>query len=561
MLFAFVAGAGTALSPCVLPILPALLSAGATGGRRRPLGIVLGLALTFTITIAGAAELVDGVGLGDGTLRSLAMLVLLGFGLLLLAPPLAARLEGVLSRLVRFGPRSRGDGFVSGLGVGAALGFVYAPCAGPILAAVISVSAASGNTVAVAIAYAAGSAAALFVLCVGGRRVPSPRARAVVQRVMGAVMVATALAVLVDADLRFQTAIADELPAVVVNPTSGSSARTRSSGAWPTCAGARGSRTEAAGLPRLGAAPDFAGIARWHNSPPLSLEALRGRVVLIDFWTYTCINCIRTLPYLRAWDDRYRDRGLIIVGVHTPEFEFEKDAGNVRDAIARSRLRYAVAQDNDYGTWDAWGNQYWPAKYLIDAEARSATPTSARVTTRSPRRRSATCSRRRDRPASASAPGARPPRRCPATRPPRPTSAPLAPSAGSGPAARRARVSRSRRHAAARHLRPRRHLEGRRRVGRGRARGDGEGARHRQVRLPRARLARQPAPHGHGAARRRAVPDRDRATPAPLHARQAAPTRGARAGARVRARASPASRSRSARRRRPARTSSRAASR
>ena len=118
LLFAFVAGAGTALSPCVLPILPALLSAGATGGRRRPLGIVLGLAATFTITIAGAAELVDGVGLGDGTLRSLSVLVLLGFGLLLLAPPLAHRLEAVLSRLVRLGPRSRGDGFLSGIGVG-----------------------------------------------------------------------------------------------------------------------------------------------------------------------------------------------------------------------------------------------------------------------------------------------------------------------------------------------------------------------------------------------------------------------------------------------------------
>ena len=279
MLFAFVAGAGTALSPCVLPILPALLSAGATGGRRRPLGIVLGLALTFTITIAGAAELVDGVGLGDGTLRSLAVLVLLGFGLLLLAPPLAARLEGALSRLVRFGPRSRGDGFVSGLGVGAALGFVYAPCAGPILAAVISVSAASGNTVAVAIAYAAGSAAALFLLCIGGRRVLSRVRGPYVQRVMGAVMVATALAVVVDADVRFQTAIADELPAVVVNPTG---SLERSDAVERRLADLRGRprfASEAAGLPRLGAAPDFAGVTRWHNSPPLSLRgtARQGR--------------------------------------------------------------------------------------------------------------------------------------------------------------------------------------------------------------------------------------------------------------------------------------------
>ncbi len=368
LLFAFVAGAGTAVSPCVLPILPALLSAGATGGRRRPLGIVVGLAFTFTITIAGAAELVDGVGLGDGTLRSLAVLVLLGFGLLLLAPPLADRLEAVLSRLVQFGPRSRGDGFVSGLGVGAALGFVYAPCAGPILAAVISVSAASGDSVAVAVAYAAGSAAVLFALCLGGRRLIARFRGPQVQRVMGVVMIATALAVIVDADVRFQTAIADELPAVVVNPTG---ALERSDAVEDRLTDLRGRPRFAsrdAGLPRLGRAPEFERVTRWLNSPPLTLAGLRGKVVLIDFWTYTCINCIRTLPYLRAWDDRYRDRGLTIVGVHTPEFAFEKDAGNVRDAIARSRLRYAVAQDNDFGTWEAWGNRYWPAKYLIDAQ-------------------------------------------------------------------------------------------------------------------------------------------------------------------------------------------------
>ena len=294
------------------------------------------------------------------------MLVLLGFGALLLAPRLADRVEAWLSPLLRYGPRTRGDGFVSGLGVGAALGFVYAPCAGPILAAVISVSAASGSTLAVALSYAAGSAAALLALCLGGRRVLRPVRGPALQRVMGAVMVLTALAILVEADLRFQTAIADDLPAALVNPTG---ALERSDAVEEELAELRGtSRFEpaAGGLPELGEAPEFAGVTRWLNSPPLTLAGLRGKVVLIDFWTYTCINCIRTLPYLRAWDERYRDRGLVIVGVHTPEFEFEKDAGNVGDAIARSGLRYPVAQDNDYGTWNAWGNRYWPAKYLID---------------------------------------------------------------------------------------------------------------------------------------------------------------------------------------------------
>src|SRR5712691_637505 len=169
--FALLAGAGTALSPCVLPVLPALLSAGGVGGRRRPLGIVLGLSITFTVTIVGVASVVDGVGLGSDPLRDLAVAVLLAFGLALLLPGLAARLEAPLSRLARFGPRSRGEGFASGLLVGGALGFVYTPCASPILAAVISVSAASGRSIAVAVAYAIGSALVLLALALGGRRV------------------------------------------------------------------------------------------------------------------------------------------------------------------------------------------------------------------------------------------------------------------------------------------------------------------------------------------------------------------------------------------------------
>jgi cytochrome c biogenesis protein CcdA/thiol-disulfide isomerase/thioredoxin len=392
VLFAFMAGAGTALSPCVLPVLPALLASAGSGGRRRPLGVIAGLTATFTIAIVALASLVDGVGLPGGTVRTIAVVVLLGFGVALLVPSLAARVEAPLSRLARFGPRGRGEGFWSGVLVGAGLGFVYAPCAGPILAAVVSVSAtqgASGELVAVALGYAAGSALVLLLIAYGGRRLLD-RLRAagrgpVVQRVLGAVMVATAVAVATDVDVRFQTALADDFPEVVVNPTR---ALERSDAVEDRLAdlrgrprfeeaetaeraGAAGRRT--AGLPVLGRAPDFTGNDRWFNTPanaPLELGGLRGRVVLIDFWTYTCINCIRTLPYLRAWDGRYRDNGLTIVGVHTPEFAFEREADNVREAIAANRLRYPVAQDNEYATWSAWGNQYWPAKYLIDARGR-----------------------------------------------------------------------------------------------------------------------------------------------------------------------------------------------
>src|SRR3954447_6166077 len=225
MLFALVAGAGTALSPCVLPVLPALLGAGLTGGRRRPVGIALGLAATFTVTIVGLASVIDGVGLGPGLTRTLAVVVLIGFGVVVAVPSLAARLEAPLARLSRLGPRSRGDGFASGLLVGAALGFVYAPCAGPILAAVIAVGAASSRTVPVGLAFALGSAIVLLALSLGGRALAG-RLRATargpgLQRALAAVLVLTGVAMAANLDVRFQSAIADHLPAALVNPTHG----------------------------------------------------------------------------------------------------------------------------------------------------------------------------------------------------------------------------------------------------------------------------------------------------------------------------------------------------
>jgi cytochrome c biogenesis protein CcdA/thiol-disulfide isomerase/thioredoxin len=379
-LFSLVAGAATAVSPCVLPILPALLSAGAAGGKRRPFGIVLGLAVTFTVTIVGLAEVASGVGLGDQGLRYVAIAVLFGFGAALFAPALAARLEAPLSRVARFGPRDAGDGFWSGLGVGAALGFVYAPCAGPILAAVISVSAASGNTILVGASYAIGTAAVLLLVCLLGRRVLAPLRGPGLQRALGAIMVVTAVLMAFQVDIRFQETIADKLPAGLVNPANGletsAAVQDRLNGlrgkAKFETARQRAKRTTGR-LPVYGDAPDFVGTQRWFNTEsgkPLTLASLRGRVVLVDFWTYTCINCIRTLPYLKAWDARYRTAGLTIVGVHSPEFSFEKNAGNVARAIRSDGIRYPVVQDNDLATWGAWGNQVWPAHYLIDAQGR-----------------------------------------------------------------------------------------------------------------------------------------------------------------------------------------------
>jgi cytochrome c biogenesis protein CcdA/thiol-disulfide isomerase/thioredoxin len=389
--FAVLAGAGTALSPCVLPVLPALLASGGVGGRRRPLGVVIGLTVTFTVTIVGIADVVNGVGLGSDPLRDVAVAVLLASGLALIVPGLADRLEARLSRIAALGPRSRGDGFRSGLLVGAALGFVYTPCAGPILAAVISVSAASGRTVAVAIAYSLGSAAVLLALTLGGRKL-FDRVRAAgrgpaLQRTLGLVMVATAVAIIAGADVSFDQYVAEHIPEVNLSSSlekshavesrlhdiTGHNAKFAQS-TKPVVAPRNASEAtllaDAHGLKDIGQAPEFTGTQRWFNTPgdrPLTLASLRGRVVLVDFWTYTCINCIRTLPYLEAWDSTYRDKGLVIVGVHTPEFAFEHEASNVESAIARFGLHYPVAQDNNMGTWNAYGNEYWPADYLIDS--------------------------------------------------------------------------------------------------------------------------------------------------------------------------------------------------
>jgi len=226
ILFGFIAGAATALSPCVLPVLPIALSAGATGGRRRPLGIVAGLAVSFTFATVALVYVISALGLPNDFLRKLAIVVLLGFGIVLMIPPLAARLEGWISQFAsRAGiARAGGDGFWSGTAIGASLGLVYAPCAGPILAGVITVSASQSfgaGRLAVALSYGIGSALVLYFLMLGGRRVVAPLARrgAGLQIAMGAVMVVVALAMLQSYDIRFQNKIASDLPSFLVNPS------------------------------------------------------------------------------------------------------------------------------------------------------------------------------------------------------------------------------------------------------------------------------------------------------------------------------------------------------
>ncbi len=403
LLFALIAGAGTAITPCVLPVVPALLSASATGGRRRPLGIVTGLAGAFTVAIVALAQLVKGVGLASGAARDLSVVILVLFGIVMLIPELAQRIQAPLSRLARFGPRTRGTGFVSGLGVGAALGFVCAPCAGPILAAVTSVSASSGPTVEVvivALAYSTGLAGVMLLYGFGGRAVLTRirrRARGhVVERSLGVVLLLTGVAMAFNLDAKLDEFIARHersLPAILFDPTQSLEnshtvqhqlASLRPTSPFITAAahahapaidahippsvGLPGVHTPA--LRELGRAPNFVDTQRWFNTPgnrPESITGLRGHVVLVDFWTYTCINCIRTLPFIEGLYRTYHRYGLDIVGVETPEFTFEQNAANVATAIRSDGITYPVVQDNRYGTWDAYGNEYWPADYLIDA--------------------------------------------------------------------------------------------------------------------------------------------------------------------------------------------------
>src|SRR3984885_6021972 len=405
MLFALLAGAGTAITPCVLPVLPAILAGGAAGGRRRPIGIVLGLAITFTIAIVALAQLVKGVGLAASGARDFAIVVLILFGVVLLIPELSQRLEAPLSRLARFGPKTRGTGFWTGLGVGAALGFVVAPCAGPILAAVTSVSASSGTTpkiVVVALSYAVGLSAVLLVYAFAGRAVIGRIRRTmrgpVVERVLGAILVATAVAMVFNLDVRFEDTLAQStsLPAIFTDPTksleNSNAVQNRLASLRPRSQFAeRQAKADATAKPAaervgvsipgvktpalsvLGTAPAFTDNQDWFNTPgdkPQTLAGLRGHVVLVDFWTYTCINCIRTLPYLKRMYATYHRYGLDVVGVETPEFTFEQEASNVRQAIATDGIKYPVVQDNKYGTWDAYHNEYWPAEYFIDAQGK-----------------------------------------------------------------------------------------------------------------------------------------------------------------------------------------------
>jgi cytochrome c biogenesis protein CcdA/thiol-disulfide isomerase/thioredoxin len=375
----FLGGLITGISPCILPVLPVIVAGGAaeatTASRWRPYAIIGGLVVSFTVITLLGGSLLSLLGLPQDFLydAGIALLAVLGLGLMV--PGVGEWLERPFARL---GARHQ-PGSGSGLVLGASLGLVFVPCAGPVLTAISVVAAAHrvGPTILlVTLAYALGTAVPLLAFALLAQRTTRGWTALrthmpVVRRVAGAVLAVTALAIAFNWTRPLQTSVPGYASALEGH-IEGTTAATRQLNALK---GARANRfvtgqTVAAGaLPMLGRAPDFTGITQWLNTPggrPLTLAGLRGKVVLVDFWTYSCINCQRTLPHVEAWYRAYEHRGLVVVGVHTPEFPFEHVVSNVRAAAAQYGVDYPVAVDDNYDTWNAYNNEYWPAEYLID---------------------------------------------------------------------------------------------------------------------------------------------------------------------------------------------------
>jgi cytochrome c biogenesis protein CcdA/thiol-disulfide isomerase/thioredoxin len=404
--FAFIAGGLTILAPCTLPVVPLILGAAAADGRRRVAGLILGFGLAFVGTTILLASALAAAGLTTSTLRVAAAVVLGAAGLSLALPSLGAWLDRALGPLARSGVHLAGgsanSGFAGGLVLGGAIGLIWAPCVGPIMAAVIAVGVSRGpseETLAVAVAYVAGAAIPLGLIAAWGRRATRPLGAVAhgsrLQRSFGVAMALSALLVVSGLDLPVQNGLSAWLPggwtsaltSIEQQPavqdglaTLEESGVTNDMGAHPGPTGPAELGGPGKPLPApiatslpssvvledLGAAPDFQGITAWINSPALKIAGLRGKVVLVEFWTFACINCQHVQPYVKAWSERYGPAGLVVVGVHTPELSFERDLGNVRQAVSQAGLTYPIAFDPGFATWNAYANSYWPAFYFVD---------------------------------------------------------------------------------------------------------------------------------------------------------------------------------------------------
>ncbi|WP_251472805.1 cytochrome c biogenesis protein DipZ [Stenotrophomonas lactitubi] len=380
LLLAYLGGVLTLLSPCILPVLPFVFARADRPFLRSTLPLLLGMALTFTVVASLAAVGSQWVAQANQIGRWVALVLMAVFAIALLWPTLADHLLAPFQRIgARLSARAdaadaagRGGAWTSLL-IGIATGLLWAPCAGPILGLVLTGAAlngASAGTSSLLLAYALGAVTALaLAVWVGGRVFRALQARLGLGNVLRRVLGVAALLAVVAIGLGWDTGLLTRLSAV-------STARIEQGlldavpdaqpAAPPMMMMAAGQA--GAPLPVEGTLPSLSGATGWLNSPPLSAEQLRGKVVLIDFWTYSCINCLRAMPFVHEWAQRYRDHGLVVVGVHTPEFAFERDPRNVMKAVQQLKVEYPVALDNQYSIWRAFNNRYWPAHYFIDAQ-------------------------------------------------------------------------------------------------------------------------------------------------------------------------------------------------
>lgn len=382
IIFSFLAGVVTVLSPCILPLLPIILSSADANNKQKPLGVVLGFITSFTFFTLFLSSIIRFSGIPADSLRSSSIVILALFGVTLLIPGIQTKMEIFFSRFANLVPSGNGkQGIWGGLIIGLSLGLLWTPCVGPILASVISL-AITGTVTAqaflITLAYSVGTAIPMFIIMRAGatalKKVPwLVKNTGNIQKAFGILMIITAVGIYFNVDRKFQTYILTAFPNYGVGLTkfednSAVKDQLKNINQNEMDDSKIGSPTFNMDLPKGPIAPELILGGQWFNSEPLTMQELRGKVVLIDFWTYTCINCQRTFPYLKDWHKKYKDKGLVIIGVHAPEFEFEKDANNVQQALEDFGITYPVMQDNNFATWRSYENRYWPAKYFVDKE-------------------------------------------------------------------------------------------------------------------------------------------------------------------------------------------------
>jgi len=348
----FFEGLALIASPCILPILPFMLGASIDGGKKRPLGIIAGFVLAFTAFAMLSRQIVNNLGINLDIIKYSSLALLALFGAILLSEKLSTIFSTATSGFANLGNKlstNSQDGFCSGIVIGMLIGLIWTPCAGPILAVVlVQIIRQESNAQALFLvgAFAVGAGLPMFIISLTGRKVMSKLKfltthTETIRKTFGALILLTVCFIAFDGNT--QSFFSDK------KTTEISSANELQDG-----------------LENPYPAPEIRGIEGWLNSDPIKISALKGKVVLIDFWTYSCVNCTRTLPYITKWDETYRDKGLIIIGIHAPEFEFEKNSENVQNALKAHNIKYPVALDNKLDTWINFQNRYWPAHYLID---------------------------------------------------------------------------------------------------------------------------------------------------------------------------------------------------